>query len=101
MEAGLHRQPNAYQTLRARSSKRTDESFTFGIWLKDDGTIDDIDPGAPAWEAGLGPGMKIVAVDGRAWTPDVLAEQIQAAKGEQRADRDRGRSRGTCSGRSR
>jgi predicted metalloprotease with PDZ domain len=76
-------QPNAYQTLRAKSSKRIDESFSLGIWLKDDGTIDDIDPGAPAWEAGMGPGMKIVAVDGRAWTPEILAEQIQAAKGSQ------------------
>jgi hypothetical protein len=25
--------------------------------------------------------MRIVAVDGRAWTPDVLSEQVQAAKG--------------------
>jgi predicted metalloprotease with PDZ domain len=74
-------QPNAYQTLRARSSKRTDESFSLGVWLKDDGTIDDIAVGAPAWGAGLGPGMRIVAVDGRAWTPEVLGEQIQAAKG--------------------
>jgi predicted metalloprotease with PDZ domain len=74
-------QPNAYQTLRARSSKLIDESFSLGVWLKDDGTIDDIAVGAPAWEAGLGPGMRIVAVDGRAWTPAVLSEQIQAAKG--------------------
>jgi predicted metalloprotease with PDZ domain len=60
---------------------RIDESFSLGVWLKDDGTIDDIAVGAPAWEAGLGPGMRIVAVDGRAWTPAVLSEQIQAAKG--------------------
>jgi predicted metalloprotease with PDZ domain len=37
--------------------------------------------GSPAWEAGLGPGMKIVAVDGRAWTPEVLPEEVRAAKG--------------------
>lgn len=74
-------QPNAYQTLRARSSKRIDESFSLGVWVKDDGTIDDIAVGGPAWEAGLGPGMKIVAVAGRAWTADLLAAEVQAAKG--------------------
>jgi predicted metalloprotease with PDZ domain len=74
-------QPNAFQVLRARSSKRIDESFSLGIWLKDDGTIDDIVVGGPAWEAGLGPGMKIAAVAGRAWTADVLPDAVQAAKG--------------------
>jgi predicted metalloprotease with PDZ domain len=74
-------QPNAYQKLRAKSSKLADESFSLGIWVKDDGTISDIVPGSPAWEAGLGPGMKIVAVAGRAWTPEILPEEVQAAKG--------------------
>jgi predicted metalloprotease with PDZ domain len=74
-------QPNAFQVLRARSSKRIDESLSLGIWVKDDGTIDDIVVGGPAWEAGLGPGMKIAAVAGRAWTADILPDAIQAAKG--------------------
>jgi predicted metalloprotease with PDZ domain len=74
-------QPNEFQKLRAKSSKRIDESFSLGIWVKDDGTIDDIVAGSPAWEAGLGPGMKLVAVGGRAWTPEALPEEVQAAKG--------------------
>lgn len=74
-------QPNAYQKLRAKSSKLADESFTLGVWVKDDGTISDVVTGSPAWEAGLGPGMKIVAVDGRAWAPEILPEEVQAAKG--------------------
>jgi predicted metalloprotease with PDZ domain len=73
-------QPNEYQKLRARSGKRLDESFSLGLWLKDDGTIDDIVVGSPAWQAGLGPGMKLVAVGGRAWTPEILPTAIQEAK---------------------
>ncbi|HEY4572929.1 MAG TPA: M61 family peptidase, partial [Thermoanaerobaculia bacterium] len=74
-------QPNAYQKLRARSSKLVDESFSLGIWVKEDGTVADIVTGSPAWDAGLGPGMKIVAVAGRAWDADVLPEEVKAAKG--------------------
>jgi predicted metalloprotease with PDZ domain len=73
--------PNAYQALRARSSKLVDESFSLGVWAKEDGTIADIVTGSPAWDGGLGPGMKIVAVDGRAWTTEVLSEEVRAAKG--------------------
>ncbi|MEO6194520.1 MAG: M61 family peptidase [Thermoanaerobaculia bacterium] len=73
-------QPNEFQKLRAKSSKRIDESFSLGVWLKDDGTIDDIVVGSPAWEAGLGPGMKLVAVGGRAWAPEAVPAAVQAAK---------------------
>ncbi len=73
-------QPNEFQKLRAKSSKRIDESFSLGVWLKDDGTIDDIVTGSPAWEAGLGPGMKLVAVGGRAWAPEAVPEAVRAAK---------------------
>ena len=73
-------QPNEFQKLRAKSSKRIDESFSLGVWLKDDGTIDDIVVGSPAWEAGLGPGMKLVAVGGRAWAPEAVPTAVQAAK---------------------
>ncbi|MFL6237579.1 MAG: M61 family peptidase [Thermoanaerobaculia bacterium] len=74
-------QPSTYLKLRAKSSKLVDESFTLGIWVKEDGTVADIVAGSPAWEAGLGPGMKIVAVAGRAWSPEILPEEVQAAKG--------------------
>lgn len=74
-------QPNAYQKLRAKSSKLVDETFSLGIWVKEDGTVDDIVTGSPAWDAGLGPGMKIVAVNGRAWTTEILPEEVPAAKG--------------------
>jgi predicted metalloprotease with PDZ domain len=72
--------PNEYQQARARTNKQADESFSLGIWVKEDGTVEDIVVGSPAWEAGLGPGMKVVAVGGRTWATEVLAEEVRAAK---------------------
>ncbi len=72
--------PNEYQQARARTNKQADESFSLGVWVKEDGTVEDIVVGSPAWEAGLGPGMKIVAVGGRAWAPEILPEEVRAAK---------------------
>jgi len=37
--------------------------------------------GSPAAKAGLAAGMKLVAVNGRKWTPDILREAIRGAKG--------------------
>ena len=42
--------------------------------------IADVVAGSPAAKAGLAAGMKLVAVNGRKWTPDILREAIRAAK---------------------
>jgi predicted metalloprotease with PDZ domain len=73
-------QPNTYQVARAKTQSLVDATFSLGVWLKEDGTITDIVPGAPAWKAGLGPGMKLVAVNGRKWASDVFAQELQAAR---------------------
>jgi predicted metalloprotease with PDZ domain len=44
--------------------------------VKKDGTISDVVPGTPAYEAGLGPHMTILAIDGRVYSADVLTESI-------------------------
>ena len=49
---------------------------SIGILLKKDGTIYDVVPGMPAYNAGLGPSMKVVAVDGRPYSPEALTESI-------------------------
>lgn len=49
---------------------------SIGIDLRNDGTIADVFPGAPAYDAGLGPGMKVVAVDGNAYSPEALSASI-------------------------
>ncbi len=47
-----------------------------GLNVSKDGSIYDVDPGTPAYDAGLGPHMTILAVDGRAYSPDVLTGAI-------------------------
>ncbi|HKI01569.1 MAG TPA: M61 family peptidase [Thermoanaerobaculia bacterium] len=71
--------PNVYQVARAKSSGLVDESFSLGLWMKEDGTIADIVVGSPAWDAGLGPGMKLVAVNGRKWAPEMISQEVQTA----------------------
>jgi predicted metalloprotease with PDZ domain len=44
--------------------------------LKKDGTIVDVFPGTPAYDAGLGPHMTLVAVDGHVYSDDALNESI-------------------------
>ncbi len=53
-----------------------DSSYSIGVYAKKDGTISDVLPGTPAYDAGLGPHMTILAVDGRVYSTDVLSESI-------------------------
>lgn len=52
-----------------------------GLDLRGDGTISDTIENEVAAKAGIGPGMKVVAVNGRRFTPEVLSDAIKAAKG--------------------
>jgi predicted metalloprotease with PDZ domain len=72
--------PNWYESLRERTTKQTDVSFSLGMWIKSDGTIADVVHGSHAFGAGLMPGMKINAVNGRKYGGDVLREEIRAKK---------------------
>jgi predicted metalloprotease with PDZ domain len=72
--------PNWYESLRERTNKTTDVSFSIGMWVKNDGTVSDVVYGSTAYAAGLVPGMKITSINGRKYDGDVLREEIRAAK---------------------
>jgi predicted metalloprotease with PDZ domain len=55
-------------------------AFALGLELRDDGGITDTIEGAPAAKAGIGPGMKVVAVNGRRFSPEILRDAIKVAK---------------------
>jgi predicted metalloprotease with PDZ domain len=67
---------------------RKNQNFMFSIGLQVDasehrrGEIQDVLWGSPAFKAGVGPGMKLVAVNGRAYDADkdVLKDAITQAK---------------------
>ncbi len=51
-------------------------AYSIGISVKKDGTIFNVIAGTPAYEAGIGPNMTILAVDGRVYSADTLNESI-------------------------
>lgn len=57
-----------------------DVAYSIGLDLRDDGGITDTIEGMPAAKAGIGPGMKIVAVNGRKFSVDVLHDALKAGK---------------------
>jgi predicted metalloprotease with PDZ domain len=54
--------------------------YSLGLRLSTSGLIADVTPGTPAAAAGLGPGMTVVAVDGKAYTPAVLRDAVTSAR---------------------
>lgn len=72
--------PSAMFKNAELTSKGTDLSFSLGLSVKEDGGIPDVIPGLPADRAGVGPGMKLLAVNNRRWKPELLRTAIQEAK---------------------
>lgn len=56
-------------------------AFALGLNLREDGGINDTTEGELAAKAGMGPGMKVIAVNGRRFSADVLRDAIKSAKG--------------------
>ena len=56
------------------------EQYSLGLVLAEDGGVRDSIVGFPAFKAGISPGMKIVGVEGRLYTHDLLKEAIDATK---------------------
>jgi predicted metalloprotease with PDZ domain len=54
--------------------------FSIGLELGDDGAVNDSIVGGPAFNAGISSGMKVVGVDGRVYTHDLLEDAIKASK---------------------
>jgi predicted metalloprotease with PDZ domain len=57
-----------------------DAAYSIGLDLRDDGGITDTIESTPAAKAGIGPGMKLVAVNGRKFSVDVLRDALKAGK---------------------
>ena len=72
--------PSDFERSAERSENLIDEAFSVGLVLKDDGEVSDTIEGMTAAKAGMGPGMKVVAVNGRKFSADVLHDAIKTAK---------------------
>ncbi len=57
----------------------TDLTYSLGTSINKTGDIGDVLWDGPAFKAGLSPGMKIIAVNGKAYSGDVIKDAISAA----------------------
>jgi predicted metalloprotease with PDZ domain len=74
-------EPTEFEQALLDHAKETDAWFSAGFMLSATGEIYDVRMDSPAYQAGLGPGTKLVAVNGHGYTSDVLKQAIRAAKG--------------------
>jgi predicted metalloprotease with PDZ domain len=72
---------NTWIEMRDKESMGTYRMDSIGVSVDKDGAIIDASEVRPAAQAGIGPGMKLVAVNGRKYSAEVLDAAIAAAKG--------------------
>jgi predicted metalloprotease with PDZ domain len=73
-------QPNTVLEIQEELARHASFSLTVGFSASEDGVVGDVIHGGPAYNAGIGPGMKIVAVNGAQFSPDAMRDAIAAAK---------------------
>jgi predicted metalloprotease with PDZ domain len=71
--------PNEIEENREAVTKSVNLRSSIGLLLWDDGIVGDVIYDGPAYKAGIGPGMKITAVNGQQYSAGVLKQEIAAA----------------------
>jgi predicted metalloprotease with PDZ domain len=77
--------PNVYIRAAEKSRNFQNYYYSLGFALNEKGEFLDVIPGSPSYDAGIGPGMKLVAINGRLWSKEVLKEAVQASKENHRS----------------
>jgi predicted metalloprotease with PDZ domain len=72
--------PSDLDRAEDRDDKSVSAHYTVGLWVSGDGTVRDTVEGMIGAKAGIGPGMKIVAINGRRFSLEVWHDAIRAAK---------------------
>lgn len=72
--------PNSYIQAQEQTEEHVNLNYSLGLTLDNEGSVIDVIPGQPADKAGIGPGMKLLAVDGRRWSPDLLRQMVRETK---------------------
>lgn len=73
--------PNPYDKGRYDNAKSTNLTYSLGLALDNTGKVTSTLWDGPAFDAGIVNGAQIVAVNGEAYSKDVLMQAITAAKG--------------------
>jgi predicted metalloprotease with PDZ domain len=73
-------EPNSFDKGRMTDAKQLNLAYSIGLTLDKDGKVVATLWDSPAFNAGIVPGAKVVAVNGTAYDGDVIKEAITAAK---------------------
>jgi len=73
---------NRSEILKATESEYrvVSAEYSIGLALNDEGVVSDAIEGMPAAKAGIGPGMKVIAVNGRRFSGNVLRDALKSGK---------------------
>ncbi|HTR46853.1 MAG TPA: M61 family peptidase [Verrucomicrobiae bacterium] len=74
--------PNEIVDVREGIRSRVYLMSSVGLTLDQSGRVIDVRYGGPAFNAGIGPEMKVTAVNGLQFSPEVIKDAIEAAKTE-------------------
>jgi len=74
-------QPNAYLAAAAARFKFADYAASIGFGVGKDDVLTDVQWNGPAYQAGLAPGMKLIAVGDHVYSQEALDAAITAARG--------------------
>jgi predicted metalloprotease with PDZ domain len=71
--------PSDFEKAEAGQRKYIDLKTSIGLSLSPDGAVTDVIPGSSADRAGVGPGMKVLAVNSRHWSGERLNAAVAAS----------------------
>jgi len=70
--------PNGFLKDQEQVRKFTELGYSIGLRLNEDSSIADVIEGLAASKAGIGPGMKVIAVNGKAYSAEILRDAVKA-----------------------
>lgn len=73
--------PSSWSDKADAQSGSIDFWYSLGLSVNSSGALSDVVKGGPADKVGLGPGMRLVAVNGRGFTPALLRTAVNDAEG--------------------
>jgi predicted metalloprotease with PDZ domain len=75
--------PNIHVQAAEKEGKYQDQFYSLGFAVTEAGELIDVIPGSAAYQAGIGPGMKVIAINGRLWSKDLIKETVRSSKENQ------------------
>jgi predicted metalloprotease with PDZ domain len=72
--------PNTHLLAEEHTEGEINFTYSLGMSLSRDGAVYDVIPNMPAAESGLAPGMKILTINGKAWSSDAMHDAVRATQ---------------------